>query len=62
VKHGAESDTFQSRMYYSRRKIEEYKKLVQDMSRVVEANEQDAIDYQFYLNSPETKCIVMDGL
>ena len=43
-------------------KIEEYKKLVQDMSRVVEANEQDAIDYQFYLNRDETKCIVMRSL
>ena len=35
-------------------RIEEYKKLVQDMSRVVEANEPDTINYQFYLN----KCIV----
>ena len=39
-------------------KIEEYKKLVQEMSRVVEANEPDTIDYQFYLNRAETKCIV----
>ena len=39
-------------------KIEEYKKLVQDMSRVVEANEPDTINYQFYLNKDETKCIV----
>jgi quinol monooxygenase YgiN len=39
-------------------KIEEYKKLVQDMSRIVEANEPDTIDYQFYLNRAETKCIV----
>jgi quinol monooxygenase YgiN len=39
-------------------KIEEYKKLVQDMSRVVEANEPDTINYQFYLNRSETKCIV----
>ena len=39
-------------------KIEEYKKLVQDMSRVVEANEPDTINYQFYLNRGETKCIV----
>ena len=39
-------------------KIEEYKKLVQDMSRVVEANEPDTINYQFYLNREETKCIV----
>src|SRR5919198_6749310 len=38
--------------------IEEYKKLVQDMSRIVEANEPDTINYQFYLNRSETKCIV----
>src|ERR671935_62949 len=39
-------------------KIEEYKKLVQDMIRVVEADEPDIINYQFYLNRDETKCIV----
>jgi quinol monooxygenase YgiN len=39
-------------------KVEEYKKLVQDMSRVVEANEPDIINYEFYLNRDETKCIV----
>ena len=39
-------------------KIEEYKKLVQDMSTVVQANEPDTINYQFYLNRVETKCIV----
>ncbi len=39
-------------------KTEEYKKLVQEMSRVVEANEPDTINYQFYLNRAETKCIV----
>jgi quinol monooxygenase YgiN len=39
-------------------KVQEYKKLVQDMSRVVEANEPDTIEYQFYLDSDETKCIV----
>ncbi len=39
-------------------KIEEYKKLVQDMSRLVETNEPDTINYQFYFNKDETKCIV----
>jgi quinol monooxygenase YgiN len=39
-------------------KIEEYKKLVQEMSTVVEVNEPDTIIYQFYLNRAETKCIV----
>lgn len=41
-------------------KIEEYKKLVQDMSRLVKANEPDTIGYQFYLNSSGTKCIVSE--
>jgi quinol monooxygenase YgiN len=41
-------------------KTEEYKKLIQDMSRVVEANEPDTINYQFYLNRDETKCIVWE--
>ena len=41
-------------------KMEEYKKLVQEMSRVVEGNEPDTIRYQFYLDSSETKCIVYE--
>src|SRR5919197_6556792 len=39
-------------------KIEEYKKLVHEMSRMVEANEPDTMNYQFYLNRDETKCMV----
>jgi quinol monooxygenase YgiN len=39
-------------------KREEYKKLVQEMSRTVEANEPGTLHYQFYLNRDETKCIV----
>ncbi len=39
-------------------KIEEFKKLIQDMSRMVENNEPDTINYQFYLNTSETKCMV----
>jgi hypothetical protein len=31
-------------------RIEEYNKLVQRMSRVMEDNEPDTINYQFYLN------------
>ncbi|MGA7369669.1 MAG: hypothetical protein WBX01_11115 [Nitrososphaeraceae archaeon] len=41
-------------------KIEDYKKLVQEMSRVVKANELDTIGYQFYLDSTETKCVVCE--
>ena len=39
-------------------KIEEFKKLIWDMSRMVENNEPDTINYQFYLNRSETKCMV----
>ncbi|MDQ6723449.1 MAG: antibiotic biosynthesis monooxygenase [Thermoproteota archaeon] len=39
-------------------KIEEYKKLVKEMSRLVEDNEPDIRNYQFFLNRSETKCIV----
>jgi quinol monooxygenase YgiN len=39
-------------------KIEEFKKLIQDMSRMVENNEPDTINYQFYLNGSETMCLV----
>jgi quinol monooxygenase YgiN len=42
-------------------KIEEYKKLVQDMSTVIEANEPDTLNYQFYLNRDGTKCIVHES-
>ena len=41
-------------------KIEEYKKLAEDMSRMVETNEPDTINYQFYLNRVGTKCIVYE--
>ncbi len=41
-------------------KVEEYKKLVREMSRLGEANEPDTIRYQFYLNSSETKCVVYE--
>ena len=39
-------------------KIEEYKRLVREMSRAVEASEPDTISYLFYLDRDETKCIV----
>ena len=42
-------------------KIEEFKKLIHEMSRVVEANEPDTVGYEFYLNrEDETKCIVQE--
>jgi quinol monooxygenase YgiN len=38
-------------------KIEEFKKLILDMSRMVENDEPDTINYQFYLNRSETICM-----
>lgn len=39
-------------------KAEEYKNLIQEMSRLVETNEPDTTEYEFYLNRDETRCIV----
>jgi quinol monooxygenase YgiN len=39
-------------------KMEEFKRLVHQMSKTVQDNEPDTINYQFYLNRSETKCIV----
>ncbi len=41
-------------------KMEEYKKLVQEMSMLVEANEPDTMRYQFYFDSSEIKCVVYE--
>ena len=38
-------------------KIEEFKKLIQDISKLIE-NEPDTIRYQFYLNKGETSRVV----
>jgi quinol monooxygenase YgiN len=39
-------------------KIEEFKKLVEETNKDVEANEPNTITYQFYLNKDQTKCLV----
>jgi quinol monooxygenase YgiN len=41
-------------------KIEEFKKLIQDLSKLVETNEPNTTNYQFYVNKDETKCIVTE--
>ena len=51
---------FRAEFTIQEEKIEEYKKLIQEMSRIVEANEPDTISYQFYLNRDKTKCIVSE--
>jgi hypothetical protein len=40
-------------------KKEEFKKLIQEMSRIVDNNDLDTKNYQFYLNRTETKYITM---
>ena len=38
--------------------VEQYKKLIREMSEVVETNEPDTLEYQFYLYGAGTKCMV----
>ena len=49
---------FRSEFIVSSGKMQEYKKLIRNMSRMVEASEPDTISYHFYFVSAETKCIV----
>jgi quinol monooxygenase YgiN len=49
---------FRAEFIISQEKLEEYKKLVQELSKVVEANEPDTIEYRVYFNDDETKCVV----
>lgn len=37
--------------------LDEYKNLIREMSKAVEANEPSVIDYQFYINDDGTKCM-----
>jgi quinol monooxygenase YgiN len=39
-------------------KIEEYKRLIKEMSFMVKENEPETLNYQFYLNQDNSKCIV----
>jgi quinol monooxygenase YgiN len=38
--------------------VEQYQKLIREMSNVVETNEPSTLVYQFYLNGDGTKCMV----
>lgn len=42
-------------------KTEEYKELIQEMSKVVEANEPNTLTFKFYLDRSETACIVHEA-
>lgn len=58
MKHIQNLIHFEAEFIIDEGKIEEYKKLLEEMSRVVEVTEPDTLDYQFYLNRDQTKCIV----
>jgi len=45
----------------SQRKIEEFKGLVEGMSKAVENNEPGTKRYQFYLNEDETQCVLNES-
>ena len=49
---------FKAEFVISEGKIKEFKKLIKEMSDLVQANEPDTISCQFYFDKPETKCIV----
>jgi quinol monooxygenase YgiN len=38
--------------------VKRFKKLIREMSKDVETNEPGTLEYRFYLNEDETKCIV----
>lgn len=42
-------------------KIAGCKELVQDMVKVVQANEPDTIIYEYYLNNAETSCVINEA-
>lgn len=42
-------------------KIEEFKRLVEEMGKAVENNESGAKRYQFYLNDNETQCVLNES-
>lgn len=51
---------FRAEFTISEGKIKEYKKLIKEMSKLVEANEPDTINYQFYFVKSETMCTVCE--
>lgn len=51
---------FRADFTFSEGKIKEYKKLIKEMSNLVGANEPETIDYQFYFDESETRCIVLE--
>jgi quinol monooxygenase YgiN len=51
---------FRAEFDIKEREIEEYNRLVKEMSMMVKANEPETLTYKFYLNQNNTKCIVRE--
>ena len=51
---------FKAEFVISEGKIKEFKKIIKEMSNLVQANEPDTINYQFYFDKPETKFIILE--
>lgn len=49
---------FRAEFIISKEKLHDYKKLVQELCKYVEANEPHTLEYQFYFDDDETKCVV----
>jgi quinol monooxygenase YgiN len=49
---------FRAEFIISKGKLQEYKKLVQELCKFVESNEPHTLEYQFYFDDDETKCVV----
>lgn len=49
---------FRAEFIISKEKLQEYKKLVQELCKSVEANEPHTLEYQVYFDEDETRCVV----
>ncbi len=49
---------FRAEFTISEGKLKQYKKLIKEMSEVVKSSEPDTINYQFYFDMSEKRCIV----
>ena len=54
----SENIHFRAEFIVKKDNVEQYKKLIREMSNFVETNEPSTLVYQFYLNGDGTKCMV----
>lgn len=54
----SENIHFRAEFIVEKDNVEQYKKLIREMSNFVETNEPSTLVYQFYLNGDGTKCMV----